>query len=82
MWTAKIRKWVLCCLGWFLLYLYFQPNLLLTLYAWHLLFIPKMPRDAAYAELRALAAFYFACLAWYLVVNLAEEMRRLSNRRE
>ena len=80
--NAKTRKWVLSCLGWLLLYLYFQPNLWFTLNAWRVFSPdPQVSRHFA-GELRPLAAFYFVCLAWYLVVNLAEEMRRLPNRKE
>ena len=67
------RKWILCGVGWLLLYLYFDPRLFTFFIhtVWRLWSMSTEERYVWQPEIHILAAFGFAALVWYVLLTLA-----------
>ena len=84
------RKWILCGVGWLLLYLYFDPGLFTFFIhtVWRLWSMSSEERHFWQPEIQVLAAFGFAALVWYVLLALAfcawevqKEMKKGAQRR-
>ena len=84
------RKWILCGVGWLLLYVYFDPGLFsfFKCTAWRLWSMPSEERHYWQPEFHVLAAFGFTALAWYVLIALAfsvseiqKEVKKCAQRR-
>ena len=84
------RKWILCGVGWLLLYLYFDPRLFTFFIhtVWRLWSMSSEERHFWQPEIHVLAAFGFAALVWYVLLALAfsvseiqKEVKKCAQRR-